>query len=211
MIYWKNLFFTILASSLLISNPATARFYGVDPVEPQQHLKKGNTQGFNRYAYANNNPYKYTDPNGEAAILGYFATPPGIATLKSGATALTTGLKALSIGLTGMIVVDHVVDPLMNEEDSRKLGDLETIHDPDHPQNDPEIGKLTDEELKGAIHNPENGDRITVKGNKVYDGNTRINEAKKRGFDPDMEIGVDTLPESTFDDNDPLGPYGELD
>lgn len=47
-----------------ITNQANARFVSVDPVSAQQHIQKGNIQGFNRYAYANNNPYKYVDPDG---------------------------------------------------------------------------------------------------------------------------------------------------
>jgi len=49
------------------------RFYSNDPVGVIGHIGRGNpTHGFNRYAYANNNPYKYTDPNGESplAIFG---------------------------------------------------------------------------------------------------------------------------------------------
>ncbi|WP_301773842.1 RHS repeat-associated core domain-containing protein [Pseudidiomarina terrestris] len=44
------------------------RFYSNDPVGSVGHLNQGNIQGFNRYAYANNNPYKYTDPNGENPV-----------------------------------------------------------------------------------------------------------------------------------------------
>ena len=35
------------------------------------HIQRGNSpaHGFNRYAYANNNPYKYTDPDGEFVNL----------------------------------------------------------------------------------------------------------------------------------------------
>jgi RHS repeat-associated protein len=44
-------------------NPLTARFTGVDVVGVQE----GNIHSFNRYAFANNNPYKYTDPDGRQA------------------------------------------------------------------------------------------------------------------------------------------------
>ncbi|MBU0914521.1 MAG: RHS repeat-associated core domain-containing protein [Gammaproteobacteria bacterium] len=46
-------------------DPVIGRFYSNDPVDMLGHMQKGNpTMGFNRYAYANNNPYKYTDPDG---------------------------------------------------------------------------------------------------------------------------------------------------
>jgi len=43
--------------------PLLGRFTGIDPVEivPEQ------PHSFNRYAYANNNPYKFVDPDGEYA------------------------------------------------------------------------------------------------------------------------------------------------
>ncbi|CAN7409186.1 RHS repeat-associated core domain-containing protein [Acidovorax sp. LjRoot117] len=44
--------------------PLLGRFTGIDPVEfvPEQ------PHSFNRYAYANNNPYRYVDPDGRYAI-----------------------------------------------------------------------------------------------------------------------------------------------
>ena len=51
-------------------DPVIGRFYSNDPVGYLGHLESGNpVQGFNRYAYANNNPYKYNDPDGEFAML----------------------------------------------------------------------------------------------------------------------------------------------
>ena len=41
-------------------NPVIGRFMGVDPVGFQEN----NIHSFNRYAYANNNPYKFVDPDG---------------------------------------------------------------------------------------------------------------------------------------------------
>ncbi|WP_228150428.1 RHS repeat-associated core domain-containing protein [Acinetobacter puyangensis] len=46
-------------------DPVIGRFLGVDPVDYQED----NLHGFNRYAYANNNPYKYVDPDGNIPIL----------------------------------------------------------------------------------------------------------------------------------------------
>lgn len=44
-------------------DPVLGRFMGIDP----QGFDEGNLQSFNRYAYGNNNPYRYRDPNGKWA------------------------------------------------------------------------------------------------------------------------------------------------
>ena len=50
-------------------DPVIGRFYSNDPVDALGHLKGvQGIQGFNRYAYAMNNPYKYTDPDGRAVV-----------------------------------------------------------------------------------------------------------------------------------------------
>ena len=46
-------------------DPKIGRFLGVDPAG----FSSDNIQSFNRYAYANNNPYAYVDPDGRAAIF----------------------------------------------------------------------------------------------------------------------------------------------
>ena len=43
-------------------DPVIGRFYSNDPIGFRD------VHSFNRYAYANNNPYKYIDPNGEFAV-----------------------------------------------------------------------------------------------------------------------------------------------
>lgn len=49
-----------LALLPLIAGQASARFVSVDPVKADAN----NGQNFNRYYYANNNPYTFTDPDG---------------------------------------------------------------------------------------------------------------------------------------------------
>lgn len=44
------------------SDSADARFLSVDPVKPNTNTG----ENFNRYHYANNNPYRYKDPDGRA-------------------------------------------------------------------------------------------------------------------------------------------------
>lgn len=44
-------------------DPRLGRLLSIDPIEPDEN----NLHSLNRYAYANNNPYKFTDPDGQAA------------------------------------------------------------------------------------------------------------------------------------------------
>ena len=46
-------------------DPVIGRFYSNDPVG---YTAKNPVMSFNRYLYVNNNPYKYTDPNGEFLV-----------------------------------------------------------------------------------------------------------------------------------------------
>ena len=46
-------------------DPIVGRFMAIDPIG----YKESNIHSFNRYAYANNNPYGYVDPDGRAAKL----------------------------------------------------------------------------------------------------------------------------------------------
>lgn len=54
-------------------DPSLGRFLSVDPVE----FYEGNIFSFNRYAYANNNPYSYIDPDGrEVMQVGFSLRTP---------------------------------------------------------------------------------------------------------------------------------------
>lgn len=45
-------------------DPEVGRFVSVDPIQP----KDKDVFSFNRYTYANNNPYRFTDPNGREVV-----------------------------------------------------------------------------------------------------------------------------------------------
>jgi len=49
-------------------DPVIGRFYSNDPMSAIAHLSKGNVHGFGRYTYANNNPFKYIDPDGKEGV-----------------------------------------------------------------------------------------------------------------------------------------------
>ena len=56
-------------------DPMLGRFTGIDP----KGVEANDLNGFNRYAYANNNPYKYVDPDGRSAVFVWRALIGGAA------------------------------------------------------------------------------------------------------------------------------------
>ncbi len=78
-------------------DPKIGRFISADPIG----FTPNNVQSFNRYAYANNNPYKYWDPDGRfahalvglgAVMLGYTAITGGL----TGANTMETPMHSPS-------------------------------------------------------------------------------------------------------------------
>lgn len=102
-------------------DPALGRFMAVDPVR----FSEKNLHSFNRYSYGNNNPYKYIDPDGQAAVLAlippvivggiiyYAATPDQRAQMGSAVTQMgqnfQSNMQGLGDGirsLTGLVFKD---------------------------------------------------------------------------------------------------------
>ncbi|PKG95671.1 RHS repeat domain-containing protein [Paraglaciecola sp. MB-3u-78] len=86
-------------------DPVIGRFYSNDPVG---YTAKNPVMSFNRYLYVNNNPYKYTDPNGEFLFLlpligflsgGYTAYQAAGDMGASGNTQIVAGLGGALTGL----------------------------------------------------------------------------------------------------------------
>jgi RHS repeat-associated protein len=72
--------FSIINMNGRVYDPLTAQFFSPDPYVQAPD----NWLNFNRYSYCWNNPFKYTDPDGEivwwavaAVIYGVFFTEPG--------------------------------------------------------------------------------------------------------------------------------------
>ncbi len=81
-------------------DPVIGRFYSNDPVDMLGHMQRGNpTMGFNRYAYANNNPYKYIDPDGRAVV--YYGLTIGGSAGASGSGAKGRFVEVTSSGIRG--------------------------------------------------------------------------------------------------------------
>src|SRR5690606_21296846 len=79
----------IALATLAASGPATARFLSVDPAP----VSTTDGSNFNRYWYANNNPYRYVDPDGRhpAAIVACTSSPACVGAVISAAGAIVTG------------------------------------------------------------------------------------------------------------------------
>jgi len=88
-------------------DPVIGRFYSNDPIGFRD------VHSFNRYVYANNNPYKYTDPDGKDAMItfnkngslqidiptkfsGSGATPSNISAIKNAVSKTWSGTYAIN-------------------------------------------------------------------------------------------------------------------
>lgn len=104
---WKNIVsICVLALGMICSsNPVLAKFLSADPVTAQQHIQKGNVQGFNRYAYANNNPYKYVDPDGRVA-----ETVWDVANVAIGVASMSSNISNGNYGAATIDAIGVVID-----------------------------------------------------------------------------------------------------
>ncbi|MCL1145356.1 hypothetical protein L2747_04905 [Shewanella marinintestina] len=92
-------------------DPLIGRFYSNDP------LSFRDVHSFNRYAYANNNPYKYTDPTGEAAE-SWLNRPSGVSIQQNqnayseaaaiGAAVWTAGAASVSMTASASVTALEV-------------------------------------------------------------------------------------------------------
>jgi RHS repeat-associated protein len=72
-------------------DPVVGRFISTDPVYDEKSV-----HGFNRYAYANNNPYRYVDPDGRIPVPLFVAAAAAVraAAQRLVTFALTRGAQA---------------------------------------------------------------------------------------------------------------------
>jgi len=100
-------------------DPVIGRFYSNDPVGTIGHMQRGNPiHGFNRYAYANNNPYKYTDPDGEFAFVILFA--PEIIALGKAAFFVCSAALAGYAGSEAINAYNESAEPAAPDVESGK-------------------------------------------------------------------------------------------
>ena len=83
-------------------DPVIGRFYSNDPVG---WTPSNPVMSFNRYLYVNNNPYKYTDPNGE-----YLESLWDAASLSVGLTSLGSNLSQGNWAAAGLDALGVIAD-----------------------------------------------------------------------------------------------------
>ncbi len=98
-------------------DPVIGRFYSNDPVGFEEHLaRNGHTQGFNRYSYVRNNPYKYVDPDGRIDYSSWYQG--GIKLYQSQGKTATEFSN--DVGLTNMKAAKTIAENVLNP--TKKVG-----------------------------------------------------------------------------------------
>ena len=107
-------------------SPAIGRFMAMDPVG----VKAGNVHSFNRYAYANNNPYRYVDPDGRADIASTGLVVIGFSAILIKALPQEMQDRLGQSVLDGM---EALFSPVYNAESGDDKGDAEGAKKPNVP------------------------------------------------------------------------------
>jgi RHS repeat-associated protein len=124
-------------------DPVIGRFYSNDPIGFRD------VHSFNRYAYANNNPYKYTDPDGENAVA------VARASFRIG-QSVGNGINVATQLVTGASLSTHIANAVFDIVHNESTPDLPT--DIVGDQSDPRAGpnKSGNKHTSGTL-TPENG------------------------------------------------------
>jgi RHS repeat-associated protein len=114
-------------------DPLIGRFMGIDPVG----FNSNNIHSFNKYAYANNNPYKFVDPDGKDAVIvfsktggvnitipitfsGSGATPSAVSAIKNDIATRWSGNYTIN-GKTTTVTTNVIDGPSNGKHNTIKL------------------------------------------------------------------------------------------
>jgi RHS repeat-associated protein len=127
-------------------DPLVGRFVSMDPAG----FDEGNLHSFNRYAYANNNPYRYVDPDGKMAVpLGRLVFTAAYEAAK--VVGLPAFGSVLGIGLANLVINATKAEGDTAQSDSRELSKGEA-------KGDREAGSYTNTHESGKKYHGK-GDR----------------------------------------------------
>jgi RHS repeat-associated protein len=169
-------------------DPVVGRFLGVDSMG----FIQSDPATFNRYSYVRNNPYRYIDPDGKAAVAIIFFIPEIATGLKVAGSIV--GAAVAGYGAAQVYNAYNEADEANNSSSTSTVDDLEIIHSDDTLGDRPDLEGLSDSELLDAVNNPKEGDKLKVNTETggLVDGNSRARELKNRANDPSSKIQGDT-------------------
>lgn len=156
-------------------DPLLGRFTGIDPVD----FDPENLHSFNRYAYANNNPYKFVDPDGhspvDVAFLAYDLGKLGVAMYTGvGVSAAIFDVGSSLIGVASPVpfagqamkaarAVDKGVDMARSAKELSKAGRSGRQERLRELAADDKLGKADRGWLKQEMNSIEQGKRETIR------------------------------------------------
>lgn len=197
-------------------DPVVGRFMGIDPIGPRLSAQVS----FNRYAYGNNNPYKFKDPDGKAgqAVLGLgFGLAVGTGVISTD-TALAVGLAiAANYGLNKL--AKNLFDKLFNEKIEDDDVEKDVV-DPDAENRETKTRQRQEPGIDGGISDTSvesiDGETTSVRHTVKVDNEVvhdHIDHKGKHGTSKqfsDESTGVDSKDhDSGSKDHDPKADAGE--
>ena len=184
-------------------DPSLGRFLSVDPIE----FYEGNIFSFNRYAYANNNPYSYVDPDGRAVETAWdvFNVGIGVASFVSNFNSgnySAAFVDAVGVALDSTAAVVPFLPAGVGAGIRTARGGAAVTKSkaavPEYPPNRGFIGNPSDQVLSP-------GTRIDRYG---YDGGTFVSPAGTPAPMRSMKPGTESKPFSEFEVQKPLTVKG---
>jgi RHS repeat-associated protein len=161
----------------------TGRWWQVDPKADQEDLVS-----WTPYNFSLNNPVRYNDPEGDVVFV--IPIIYAVAALITGGAVIYQAKRTVesTTEVARITIENSNRENQVNSEEKVKekaLEDLKPIHSPESTEkteSGQKLGKLSNEELLEALNNPKDGDHVTenTRTGGLQDGNTRVNEAKKR-------------------------------
>lgn len=171
-------------------DPTIGRFMGTDPVP----FSTTNPALFNRYAYANNNPYAFYDPNGESAAsaVASIAAADGLTPDPSDAFA-----KYKALGYLGAYGLASVFDIAIGKMFTEEQDDVDEANQDDVKIDDKIASQLkprgwTEEEIRDLVKNGKRtGSSVDKRSpEKTDDGLGRDDPASVYGTEEDGHVVV---------------------
>jgi RHS repeat-associated protein len=186
-------------------HPTIGRFTGIDPVG----FNPDNLHSHNRYAYANNNPYKYVDPDGRSPVAVAFIGAVGISLAVQDAyngyqsggwrgaanSVATTGAFTIAFGLAGRATVNSI----------NAVKSAFTVNKTVAVEAAPVSINLTDKGLRHAVQRHTENDIAKFADKSKFNKDVDIASAIKQGEQHPAALQSNGNYARTYDAGKPIG------